>query len=55
MGLRWNTKDYKGNPVTWWHGDLIDRIVNFIMHNDHIPPREEKILKMIEEAENEEI
>lgn len=33
--------------------NLIRDIENFIMHNDHIPPRDNKILKWIENVENE--
>ena len=50
--MKWVRKDYKGEEQVWYSGDLIDRIVSFIQHNDHLPPREAKILKIIEESEN---
>ena len=29
MGSKWNTKDYKGNPVSWYSEDLIKEIKEY--------------------------
>ena len=29
----WKTTDYKGNPVTWYSGDVIDRIKKVVQDN----------------------
>ena len=63
--MKWNTTDYKGNPVTWYSEDVIERILqvcneyglishtdsngNLIAHTGN--PATAKIIRIIESEE----
>lgn len=63
--MKWNTTNYKGNPVTWYSGDVIEKILQvckehgLIAHLDSngnifahtANPATAKIMRIIESEE----
>ena len=49
--MKWNTTDYKGNPVTYYTGDVIEKIKELC--NENVSESYQIIKKILKFIENE--